>query len=334
LFKNHNPDRPVNKLHAMLAFVRVAESGSFTAAAAQLGVSVSAVAKAIARLEEDLGVQLLVRSTRRMALNDDGREYYARCQQVLNDIEDAEASVKSAGDSPRGRVRMALPVLFGRLTFLPRIAEFSARYPDIVLDITFDDLPLDLIERGLDIAVRVGNLGDSRCISRVLNHGPRVTAASPAYFARHGEPRTPSDLTGHNCIVTNFGPTWPFNDHGKRIEVPVRGNLVVTGGDALREAVLHGLGIGQSNWWTLRHDLAQGTLKQVLEDYAVEGRPISVVYPPTRHVPRKLRVMIDFLVEITRLPDEDAPPSRQAGSSKEARPGARRPRGARRTVSA
>jgi DNA-binding transcriptional LysR family regulator len=315
----------VNKLHAMLAFVRVAESGSFTSAAAQLGVSVSAVAKAVARLEEDLGAQLLARSTRRMALNDDGRDFYARCQQILNDIEDAEAPVKSAGEAPKGRLRMALPVLFGRLTLLPRIAEFTARYPDIVLDLSFDDQPVDLIERGLDIAVQVGNLNDSRCISRVLNHGPRVTAASHAYLERHGEPRTPADLAGHNCIVSNFGPLWLFNDHGSRIEVPVRGNLVVTGGDALREAVLHGLGMGQSNWWTVRHDLTVGSVKQVLEEYAVEGRPISVVYPPTRHVPRKLRVMIDFLVEITRLPtgtqqDAAAASPRKTGGARGRRP--------------
>jgi DNA-binding transcriptional LysR family regulator len=322
----------VNKLLAMLAFVRVAESGSFTSAAAQLDVSVSAVAKAVARLEEDLGTQLLARSTRRLALNDDGREFYARCQQILNDIEDAEASVKRAGETPKGRLRMAVPILFGRLTFLPRVAEFHAHYPDIVLDLSFDDRPVDLIERGLDIAVQVGNLNDSRCITRVLNHGPRVTAASPAYLKLHGEPKTPADLDGHNCIIGNFGPNWPFNDNGSRIEVPVKGNLVVTGGDAMREAVLLGLGITQSNWWTLRHDLSLGTLKQVLEPYAVEGRPISLVYPPTRHVPRKLRVMIDFLVEITRLPPSVAQDLKQRTGEKEsgkphpARPGKVAPR--------
>jgi len=158
----------------------------------------------------------------------------------------------------------------------------------------------------VDIAVQVGNLSDSRCIARVLNHGPLVTAAAPAYLKRFGEPKTPGDLAAHNCIVSTFGPHWPFNDGGNRIEVLARGNLVVTGGDALREAVLLGLGIAQSNWWTLRHDLAVGTLQPLLEGYAVEGRPISIVYPPTRHVPRKLRAMIDFLVEITRLaPDSE-----------------------------
>ena len=291
----------MNKLLGMTTFVRVAESGGFTAAAAQLGVSVSAVAKAVARLEDDLGVQLLVRSTRQVALNDEGREFYARCLRILNDIEDAEETVKGSRETPKGRLRMAVPVLYGRVALLPRLADFHRRYPDIVLDVTFDDQPRDLIERGFDLAVQVGRLTDSRYVTRVLSRGPRVTAASPAYLKRHGEPKTPADLAGHNCIVSNFGPVWPFNHRGTRIDVQAQGNLIVTGGDATREAALLGLGIVQSNWWSLRHDLASGALKRVLESYAVEGRPISVVYPPTRHVPRKLRVMIDFLVEITPL---------------------------------
>ena len=291
----------MNKLLGMMTFVRVAESGGFTAAAAQLGVSVSAVAKAVARLEDDLGVQLLVRSTRKVALNDEGREFYARCLRILNDIEDAEETVKGSRDTPKGRLRMVVPVLFGRVALLPRLADFHQRYPDIVVDVTFDDRPDDLIERGLDLAVQVGRLSDSRYVTRVLSLGPRVTAASPAYLRRHGEPKTPAELAAHNCIVSSLNPVWPFNNRGTRIEVQVQGNLVVSGGDATREAALLGLGIVQSNWWSLRHDLASGALKRVLESYAVEGRPISVVYPPTRHVPRKLRVMIDFLVEITPL---------------------------------
>lgn len=292
----------MNKLLSMVTFVRVAESGSFTAAASQLGVSVSAVAKAVSRLEDDLQTQLLVRSTRKLALNDEGREFYSRCQQILNDIEDAESSVTSARQSPRGRLRMAMPVLFGRLSFLPRVAEFSARYPDIVLDVGFEDRPVDLIERGLDIAVQVGELRDSGYITRVLNRGPRLTAASPAYFERRGMPQTPADLAAHECIVGSNGAVWQFQEDGREIDVKVRGRLVVTGGDSLREAALLDLGIVQTNWWTLSGDVAAGRLIPVLERHAVVGRPLSVVYPPTRHLPRKVRVMVDFLVEITRLP--------------------------------
>ena len=297
----------MNKLLAMTTFVRVAESGGFTAAAAQLGLSVSAVAKAVDRLEQELGVQLLARSTRKLALNDSGREFYARCLRILNDIEDAESTLRGARETPRGRLRMVLPILFGRLTFFPRIAEFNARYPEIVLEVSLDDRPVDLIERGVDLAVRVGELDDSRYVARMLNRAQRITAASPAYLERHGEPRTPQDLAGHNCIVATSDPVWPFNVGGRRVEVPVKGNLVVTGGDALREATLLGLGVAQSNWWTFHHDLAAGTVAAVLEKFAVQGRPINVIYPPTRHVPRKLRVMIDFLVEITRVePGADA----------------------------
>jgi DNA-binding transcriptional LysR family regulator len=294
----------VNKFQAMQAFVRVAESGSFSAAAAQLGVSVSAIAKTIARLEDELGTQLLARSTRRLAMNDDGREFYARALQILDEVEDAEASLKRGTRLPTGRLRMAMPTLFGRLSFLPRAAEFSARFPDIVMELRFDDRPGDLIEQGLDVAVVVGELSDSRYVARVLNRGPRVTAASPAYLRARGAPKTPQDLLQHNCIVSNVNPVWQFNDHGRMIDLPARGNLAVTGGDAMRESALLGIGIVQSNWWTVRHDLAEGRLQALLEPYAVEGRPISVVYPSTRHIPSKLRVMIDFLVEITRLPPE------------------------------
>jgi DNA-binding transcriptional LysR family regulator len=302
----------VNKLLGMLAFVKVAESGSFTSAAAQLGVSVSAVAKAVARLEEELGTQLLVRSTRKLALNDDGRDYYARCLQILNDIEDAEASLKSAGEAPKGQLKLSFPALFGRLTFLPRVAEFTERYPDIVLHVALDDRQVDLIERGLDLAVQVGAINNPRYVARVLNRGPRVTAASPAYFKLHSQPKTPEELAQHRCIASALFPVWPFSVKGKRIEVAVRGPLVVTGGEAAREAALLGLGVVHSNWWTVRHDLAEGGLIEVLKPYAVEGQPISVVYPPQRHVPRKLRVMIDFLVEITRVAETEAAPVRRA----------------------
>ena len=314
-------NRRMNKLLTMMAFVRVAESGSFTAAAAQLGVSVSAVAKAVTRLEEDLGVQLLVRTTRKLALNDDGREFFSRCQRILNDIEDAESSVKGARQTPQGRLRMVMPTMFGRLTFLPQAAAFSARYPDIVLDVAFEDRQVNLIERGLDLAVQVGDLNDSNYLTRTLYRGPRVTAASPAYLKRHGEPKTPDDLVKHNCIISNYGPVWHFSHRGRAMPVTVRGNLVVTGGEAMREAAILGLGIAQSNGWTFHHDINAGTLRPLLENFAVEGRPMSIVYPPTRHVPSKLRVMIDFLVAITRLPAGGARPATAPSAARRRRAG-------------
>jgi DNA-binding transcriptional LysR family regulator len=301
-FERQRQQFAMNKLHSMLAFVRVAESGSFTAAAAQLGVSVSAVAKAVTRLEDELKTQLLVRSTRKVALNDDGRAYYRRCQQILNDIEDAESSVQKSKQSARGRLRMAMPVLFWRITFLPNFAAFTARYPDIVVDLSLEDRPVDLIERGFDVAVQVGELHDSAYVSRMLNRGPRLTAASAAYLKQHGVPEKPADLAAHNCIGTPSGEVWEFQENGRHVEVPIKGSLVVTGGDARREAALMGLGVVQTNWWTLSGDIAAGRLTPLLERHAVDGQPLSVVYPPTRHIPQKVRLMVDFLVEITRLP--------------------------------
>jgi DNA-binding transcriptional LysR family regulator len=294
----------MNKLVAMQTFVRVAESGSFSSAAAQLGISVSAVAKMVARLEDELGTRLLERSTRRLALNDDGRELYARAVQILNDVEDAEASLRGGVRNPKGRVRITLPVLFARLTFLPRLAEFTSRYPEIVLDLRFDDRPGDLIEQGLDVAVVVGDLSDSRHVARVLNRGPRITAASLRYLERHGTPQAPLDLLQHNCITSTVSPIWTFNDGGRIVDVSVSGNVVVTGGDAMRECALLGLGVVQSNWWTMHQDVDSGALVPLLSGYAVAGRPISVVYPSGRHVASKVRVLIDFLVEITRLPPD------------------------------
>ena len=176
-----------------------------------------------------------------------------------------------------------------------------------MLNVSLDDRHADLIERGLDLAVQVGEINNPRYVTRVLNRGLRVTAASPAYFGQYGRPQAPEDLMQHRCIASALFPVWPYSVKGKRVEVAVRGPLVLTGGDAVREAGLLGLGVVHSNWWTLRHDLATGALIEVLKPYAVEGQPISVVYPPTRHVPRKLRVMIDFLVEITRIADDATP---------------------------
>ncbi len=305
----------MNKLLGMLAFVRVVEHGGFTLAARHLGVSVSAVAKTVARLEEELGVQLLVRTTRKIAVTDFGREFYTRCTRILNEIEDAEASLKRAQKTPQGRLVMSTPVSFGRVTLLPRLAEFNERYPDISLELRLIDRddPINLIEEGLDLAVHVGELSDSRLVTRLLNRGPRVCVASPAYLKRHGTPKTPQDLEHHNCIVNYPGPVWVFKMGSRRIEIVARGNLTVNIGDAMREAALLGLGIAQTNWWTFRHDIAAGRLVPILEEYAMEGRPISILYPPTRHVPLKVRVMIDLLVEITRMPEpgkKDSAPER------------------------
>jgi DNA-binding transcriptional LysR family regulator len=289
----------MNKLVGMLAFVRVVESGGFTRAAQRLGLSVSAVTKNVSRLEADLGTQLLARTTRRITVTDFGREYYASCRRVLGEIESVENALKQSQETPRGKVTLLCPMFFGRINLLPRLSEFYARYPEVEVEVRFGSRYDDITEEGINLAVVVGQLSDSRFASRTLTRSHMLCAATPEYLREHGTPKTIDDLLSHNCLVSRSA-LWQFREAGRTVELPVKGNLVVREGDALREATLLGLGIARSNWWLFRQDLPAGTLVEVLRKHRVPGRSISVLYAPTRFLPKKVRVMIDFLVEITK----------------------------------
>jgi DNA-binding transcriptional LysR family regulator len=291
----------MNKFQALVAFTSVAECNGFTAAGRKLGVSTSAVTKIVARLEDELGAQLFNRTTRRLALTDYGQEFYERSVRILAELEDAEAMVREANAMPGGTVRAVVPFSFGRVTLVPALPAFCERYPEIRLDLTFNDNPVDLIAEGFDVAVRTGVLNDSRVIARVLTRGPQITFAAPSYLARHGAPKTPEDLHSHACVVGRFGPEWTFRNGGDdEFTIRIEPRHVMWSGDALREAVAAGLGISQATWWLVRKDLEAGTLVPVLTDYERQGRPVSVLYPANRHLPTKVRVFVDFLVEITR----------------------------------
>lgn len=291
----------MNKFVALTVFTRVAEHGGFSAAARKLGLSVSAVTKTIARLEDELGVQLFNRTTRQLCTTDFGQEFYERCLHILADLEDAEAALRRGSLSVRGRVRMVVPFSFGRVTLVPDLDSFLQRYPEVTLELHFSDGPVDLIAEGYDLAVRTGEISDSRLITRLLTRGPQVTFASPRYLARRGTPRTPLDLKDHNCIVGRFGPEWTFRTEQDGVmTVRVSGNAVVNSGDALREAAVAGVGIAQGTWWLVRKDLEKGAVTSILQNYACDGAPISVLYPAQRHLPAKVRAVIDFLVSITR----------------------------------
>jgi DNA-binding transcriptional LysR family regulator len=289
----------MNKLLGMLAFVRVVESGGFTSAAQRLGLSVSAVAKNVSRLEAELGTQLLARTTRRITVTDFGREYYASCRRVFGEIEDVETTLRQSQDVARGKVTLLCPMFFARINLLPRLHEFYAQHPEVEVEVKFGNRYDDIVEEGINLAVVVGQLRDSRFTSRTLTRSHMLCAATPEYLAGNGTPRTIDELLSHNCLVSRSA-LWQFKESGRTIELAVKGNLVVREGDALREATLLGLGIARTNWWLFRQDLAAGTLVEVLKAHRVPGRSISVVYAPTRFLPKKVRSMIDFLVEITR----------------------------------
>jgi len=297
----------MNKLLAMMAFAKVAECGNFSNAARRLDLSVSAVTKGVARLEEALGAQLLTRTTRKVSMNEYGREYYARCKRIFNEIEEADSSIKDAQHVARGQLRVVMPVSFGRVTFLPRYAEFLRRYPDVVVDLRLSDRPVDVVEEDIDLQILVGELRDSRLKARLLTRGPRATVASRAYLDRNGVPARPEDLARHNCIISRSGPIWPFKEEEFLFDIAVSGALHVNGGDALREAALLDLGVAQANFWLFQHDIASGRLVGLLDPFAVPGQPVHMVFPPMRHVPLKLRAMIDFLVEIAAPPGAAIP---------------------------
>lgn len=293
----------MNKFMAINVLVRVVESGGFTAAARKMGMSVSAVTKAIARLEDELGTQLFNRTTRQVNTTDYGQDFYERCVQILHDLEDAETVVKSRNVAAEGRLRAVVPFSFGRVTLVPALPAFYAQYPNISVELSFSDGPVDLVAEGYDVAVRTGQIMDSRLTTRLLNRGSQVTAASPAYLAKHGTPNTPDDLKDHNCIVGRFGPEWEFAaKKGQKATVRVSGNTVINSGDAYREAGVAGVGIVQGTYWLVRKDLESGALVEILKPYALEGAPISVLYLAKRHLPRKVRVFLDFIIALTKLP--------------------------------
>ena len=226
----------MDKFTALRVFTRVVEHGGFTAAAARLGQSPSAVTKTISRLEDELGAQLFNRSTRRLRTTEFGQQFYQSCVRILADLEDAEAAIKRAGGSARGTIKAIFPLSFGRVTLAPELPKFFARYPEISLERHFNDSAVDLIAEGFEIAVRTGHPTDSRLTTRLLTKGPQVTVAAPRYLEKRGEPRTPQELRPHNCLVSRFGPDWTFKGKdGRPFSVRVRGSAVINSGDVLRD---------------------------------------------------------------------------------------------------
>jgi DNA-binding transcriptional LysR family regulator len=315
---------------AMLAFVRAVECNGFTPAAHDLGVTPSAVSKLVTRLERKLGVRLLQRSTRRLALTAEGEIYFERVQRIVGEIADAEADVMRFGEQPRGRVRMSLGTAFATYALVPSLPEFTARYPEITLDLVITEFPVDLIEAGIDLAIRIGPLGDANLIARRVGDLERVISAAPAYLEKHGVPKRPEDLARHNCLTLPgvAGQTeWPFRSPGGVRSVAVRGNITVNNAETLYELALLGLGVIRLSDIIVGPAIRSGRLVPILLDaHQPEPLPVHAVYLPTRRRPPKVDAVIKFLMEKFaavpwRLPHPvGSPPTRD---------GTRKPRRAR-----
>ena len=294
----------MDRLAAMQTFVRVAEAGSFSAAARQLRIGQPAVSKTIAQLEEVLGARLVTRSTRRLALTEDGRRYLEGARQAIEAADLAEQSVAGRGAVPKGLVRLAASVAFGRLHIVPRLGRFFERYPDVDVELLLSDRFVDLVEEGVDLAVRIGEIRDPGLVARRIGLMSRITVARPDYLERHGRPMTPYDLAAHDCIVYTelaTGDVWPFEGPDGLVEVKVTGRLKVSTSDAMREALLEGLGIGVTPSWMWRDELRSGRIERALEDYEPTRRPVQAVFPERRLVSPKVRALVDFLAEEFRL---------------------------------
>lgn len=288
----------MDKLTAMRAFVQVAEAGSFTAAAARLDWSKSAISKHVAWLEDQLGIRLLHRSTRRLSLTAAGTDYLEWAGRILDEVRDAEQAVGVGDARPAGRLRVAMPVSFGAAQVAPLLPALLAACPALEVECDLNDRHIDLIEEGVDVAIRVGALADSSLIARKLAETALVAAASPAYLAARGQPAEPAALGTHECIRYSHGPyrdRWLFAREGERETVRVSGRLRVNNGEAERRAALDGLGICLLPDFIICDDLSAGRLVRVLPDWSPPVLPVHALYPAGRHVAPKVRALIDHL---------------------------------------
>jgi len=307
----------MDKLRAMDTFVRIVESGSLTAAADALDVSAPSVVRLLASLERSLDVRLLNRTTRRIALTDEGREYYERCKRILAEVEEAEAAAGNRRGAPRGTLRMTAPVLFGRMHVAPLAAAFARAHAGVAIDLLLIDRVVNLLEEGLDLGVRIGALADSALIAVPVGEVRRVVCASLRYLAQAGTPGDPRDLRSHACLrFAGLGPTheWAFVEAGRRLAVPVAGPLSSNQAEPLVEACADGLGVGMFLSYQVAPQVAAGRLKLVLAEWCPPPVPVSVVYPHAKLLPARTRLCVDWLR--ARLPPRIAVSPRTSGRAR------------------
>jgi len=288
-------------MHSMAVFRRVVEAKSFSAVARETNMSQSTVSKHIASLEERLDTKLLNRSTRSLKLTEAGKEYYQHCIRILNDFQEAEASVGKGKIDPTGTLRISTSAAFGRTYILPYLDEFLSTYPDIKIDLIFGDKYTDLVKEGIDLAIRIGPLEDSSLIAKKIGSSPRVVVASPEYLVNHGRPKKPADLVKHDCLFYSLQKSpdlWYFNSTQEGDEsIRVNGRIKASSPDAVCDATLEGLGISILGEWYVRKHLKNGHLIKILPDFKPTAYDIHAVYPERRFVPQKVKRMIQFITD-------------------------------------
>ena len=291
----------MDRLECDRMFIAVMETGTFARAAQRLGASSGQASKLISRLEADLGVRLLNRTTRSLSPTEAGQAYYARLRPLIDEFDTLVLDIRNISQSPRGRLRLTAPLTFGILELAPALNAFAVAYPDIELDVSFSDRVVDLLEEGFDMAVRVGRPDDSSLIIRKLCAVRIVVVCAPAYAERHGLPQAPEDLAGHHCIIdTNFREPqrWPFSDKaGKGRLVGVQGRLRYSNAEACLLAAETGLGLACLPGFVAGEAIRSGRVVRVLQNFEPAPYDVHVLYPHSRHLAAKVRLLVDFLVE-------------------------------------
>lgn len=293
----------MDELTSIRTFINVVETGSFSAAARRASSSTSSVARQIKSLEDELGVRLINRNTRRQSLTEPGQVFFERAATLLKSLQAAKSEAKSFRDSAKGLLRVSLRVSIGISVILPALPQLLERYPDLIVEVLLTDKHQDLITNEIDLAVWMGTLPNSEIIARRLCPSERIVCGAPDYFKKNGIPRVPDDLTKHSCIVYNsYGKIWTLTKDGTPHHIAVDGRLRTDNSLAMMTAAQSGIGLIIAHEWLMRQHLAEGKLVRVLSDYSVsptnDEAPLYVVYPNGRGLSKKVRIFVDFLIEL------------------------------------
>ena len=290
----------VDNITDLRIFSQVVKEGSLSAAGRELGFSSAVMSKRLQRLEEQLGIRLINRSTRKLSITEEGARFLEYCIRILAELEEAESAISHDG-CPKGTLRVTVPAAFGRLHIAPLVPKFLSRYPELKLTLHLTDSIVDIINDGYDVAVRIGELKESNIISRHLGVDQRLLVATPSYIKKHGAPKKPADLKNHNALLfSNPNPMdqWRFIDKaGVEHTIKVSGNFDTNNCDALRESILADAGIALRPSWDVWQDVLDGALIVLLPEYIHPSINIQALYPSRRHLSQKVRVFIDFLCE-------------------------------------
>ena len=287
-------------------FVDVVAKGSLSAAARAEGIAPAMIGRRLDALEQRLGVKLLQRTTRKIALTDEGSSFLENCQRILADLQDAENSVSDRSVHASGHLSISAPAGFGRQHVAPLLPAFLAQHQDVTLSLSLNDRVVDLLGEGIDVAIRIATLSDSSMIGVKLADNKRVVVATPAYLKRHGTPKTPEDLARHNCLAISGAGSqrgWTFRQNGKSVTLKVGGNMVCNDGAVLHDWALDGEGLAWRSMWEVGTEIESGRLCTVLDDFSAPGNDIYAVFAQRRHLPLRVRAFVDFLRRAYLAPD-------------------------------